>query len=326
MMVTTVSDKIDFYRRVFGRGYLDRGGKNYGVWCPICRDPKRDKRKLVIDVKHDLCHCWVCGYKSRTLVHLLYKYGTPELLNEYKERFLTNVGKNFLGIDLSGPDHVTLPKGTKLIALGTRYDPDYKAMMRYLESRGLDNKDVWRYKLSYSNEPRWYRRIIVPSFDAMGDLNFFVARAIDKQHKPKYDMPGMEREGIIFNQLNVDWSKRLVLCEGSFDMFKCGDNVVPILGSELNEKSLLFSEIVANQTPIALALDPDTRDSKVPRILRKLQEYDIDVVLVDVSPYADPGDMSSKEFTAALNSAKHVTWFDAFFRRLDKASRTRLSI
>ena len=115
----------------------------------------------------------------------------------------------------------------------------------------------------------------------------------------------------------------LVLCEGVFDMIKCGENSTPLLGSELNEMSLLFNKIVANRTPIILALDSDAR-KKMFKIYNKLIEYDIDVKVLDV--ITDPGDMSREDFREILPSAHILSWKDIVLERLNKAAQVNMSV
>ena len=62
---------------------------------------------------------------------------------------------------------------------------------------------------------------------------------------------------IIFNELNIDWSKELTIVEGPLDLIKTNDNATCLLGSSLTEDMLLFQKIVANKTNIKLALDSD---------------------------------------------------------------------
>jgi len=53
--------------------------------------------------------------------------------------------------------------------------------------------------------------------------------------------------------------------------------------------------------------------------VKKLQEYDVDVVVVDVRPWGDPGNMTKAEFEKALLDAKSLEWSDIFGDRLKKA-------
>lgn len=330
MAVWTTSDKLNFIERLFGAGKLAHNGRDIAVRCPICAPLDRSKKKLAIRVEDDLVHCWVCGFRARSLVTLIKKYGTQQLMNEYRNRFMpVDPGSTrcvFISVDEEAQRAVKLPDDFKLLALASDVDPDVRAVKRYCSSRGLTRDDLWFFKIGVSNEPRWRRRVIVPSFNASGEINYFVARAVDDSRRPKYDNPDVDRVPIIFNEINVDWSKRVVLCEGAFDSFKCGENAVPMLGSDLNEQSALFNAIVAHSTPVVLALDGDMWNTKTPRLASKLMEYDVDVKVVDTREFGDPGSVSKERFRKALDVAKEFTWTTSFFNRLERASKTSMKV
>ena len=333
MAVISISDKVRFIESVFGNGKLARNGRNFDVKCPICAPRDVSKKKLAILLEDDRCHCWTCGYKAHTLAPLIRKYGSRDLLAEYVEKYMpaSERGRRYTDLDIvDEPPKLALPKDFKLLVTASLRDPDVLAMRRYLmeptpRGRGITERDMWYFKLGYSEEARWKRRVIVPSFDANGELNYFVGRAIDKFRKPKYDNPDQDKLPIIFNELNVDWTRELVLVEGAFDLMKCPDNTVAMLGSDLNEESALFNAIVAHGTPIVLALDDDMRYKKTPRIARKLAEYDIRVRITRLPPDTDPGLLSKSTVKQLVAEAPAFTWVDAFRDRLDFAARTALA-
>lgn len=328
-MIHTLSEKIKFITDVFGSGRLWRNSPNFDVRCPICAPRDPSKKKLSIHLETDMLHCWVCGFKAFTLAPLIRRFGSQSQMAEYLEKFMPDAAKRsrFLSSSIDKiPEKLRLPKGFKLLITSPGYDPDIAAIKSYCYARGLTDKDFWYFKLGYSNELRWRRRVIVPSFDAVGEINHFVARTIDKRIKPKYDMPDVERMHVIFNELNIDWTRQVVLCEGAFDAFKCGDNAIALLGSDLNEQSALFSSIIANGSRVALALDGDMWDRKTPKIARKLAEYNVDVSIVDTRPFNDPGAASCEQFQEALELAKPFSWQDTFMSRLSIASRTSLRL
>ena len=295
-------------------------GINFDVRCPICAPTDPSKKKLSIRTDTSANHCWVCGWKSRTIVPLIRKYGSQEQLSQFKELFGISDGDS-QGQLVTGEKQqkkLELPKDFQLLTLANVSDPDVKAAWRYVVSRGLTENDAWYFKFGVSNEPRWKRRVIMPSFDSEGNLNYFTARAIDKDRKPKYDNPDVDKNPVVFNDINLDWSKQIVLVEGPFDLVKCPENTTAILGSDLDERHEVFNKILLLNTPVALALDGDMWETKMPKIYKKLEEYNVDVVVVDVRPWGDPGSMSRPEFQIALNEAKKLTWEDRFASRLRK--------
>ncbi len=328
MAIATLSDKVKFIQDVFGAGRLARNAKNMDVRCPICNPKDANKRKLAIRVDDDWSQCWTCGFKARSLVPLLRQFGTREQLRDYIDRFLPETEKHRCrNVHIfEGPPKLTLPVDFKLLVLANMLNPNVKAVRRYAFDRGLSERDLWYYRIGVSDEQRWSRRLIVPSFDAHGELNYFVGRSVDRFVKPKYDNPDVDKVPIIFNEMNVDWTKRLVLCEGTFDMFNCGENVVPILGSDLNEQSAIFNAILVHSTPVALALDADMWDTKTPRAAKKLAGYDIDVSIVDTRSFSDPGNATKDQFAEALAKASKFDWNDEFNRKLRRAVRTSMAL
>ena len=327
MAIRSVSDSIKFYESVFGKGRISSNGINFDVRCPICAPTDATKKKLSIRTDTSANHCWVCGWKSRTIIPLIKKYGSESHFSEFKELFgISGSDFHLITGEKEENQKVELPKDFRLLPLANESDPDVKAAWRYVYSRGLSDKDAWYFKLGVSEEPRWKRRIIMPSFNSYGNLNYFVARAIDKDKKPKYDNPDVDKNPIVFNEINIDWTKRLTLVEGAFDLVKCPENSTALLGSDLDERHEIFNKILLHNTPVALSLDGDMWDKKTPRIVKKLMEYNVDTVVVDVRPWGDPGSMSKSEFEIALSEAKPMSWDDDFNRRLKKALEIRFNI
>jgi hypothetical protein len=319
--VRSISDSIDFYESVFGKGRISANGINFDVRCPICAPSDQSKKKLSIRTDTSANHCWVCGWKSRTIIPLIRKYGTQSQLERFKALFgISGTDSHLVTGEKEIEQKLELPKDFRLLTLASENDPDAKSIWRYLYSRGLDEKDAWYFKFGMSDEPRWKRRVIMPSFDFQGNLNYFVARAIDKNRKPKYDNPSIDHKEVVFNEINIDWSKPLVLVEGPFDMTKCPNNTTALLGSDLSEQHELFNRILLNGTKVLLAMDGDMWTTKMPKIYKKLSEYDIDVKVVDVRPWGDPGNMSRMDVDKAIGEAKKMMWEDKFLSKLDRLS------
>lgn len=319
MSVISLTSLIDFVESVFGRGHLSRNN-NFDVRCPICNPSDSGKKKLSILLPDCKVHCWVCGFKARNLVPLIRKFGTMGQLAKYKEILGLSDGSicELITGEKADEYRLALPNDFCLLPLANQNNPDVRAIWRYIAGRGLDVKDAWYFKFGFSDDPRWKRRVMIPSFDKNGKLNYFAARAIDSIRKPKYDNPDVDKNPIIFNEINIDWSKRLVLCEGPFDLVKCPENSTAMLGSDLDERHELFNKILLNNTPVALALDSDMWSTKMPKLVKKLQEYDVDIVVVDVRQWGDPGNMTKHQFNEALSEAKSLNWNDMFINKLNK--------
>lgn len=296
MDMDSVSAKVSFIRRAFGDVQPSRDGRNVGVSCPKCR--RRDKKKLAIRLDDDRCHCWTCGLSGR-LVGLLAQY-RPSLVHDY----VTTFGGVTLDIPIDDEKQgATVPSGFSLLAAGNVTRETDRAI-RYLRSRGVNERDLWYFKFGVSDDPLMANRVIMPSFDAAGELNFYTGRAIDASTFRKYMNCDAEKKSIVFNELNLDWKSELTLVEGPFDLIKCDENATCLLGSSLSEDMLLFAKIYANRTPIVLALDNDMQDKVWQRIARMLDGYDIPVRILDLGSRKDVGEMERDEFLEAKARAR----------------------
>ena len=303
--MSSANDKITFLNRVFGTCVIGNDGLNVAVCCPNrnCGSyGSSAKKKLVIRIDTDNYHCWVCDIKGRNLNSLLRKH-FPQYIQEYQEKFLTK-SKNFT-IDIEEQEViVTCPKEFRLLATSLRSkDPDIRDTVRYLKNRGLTNRDLWYFKMGTCTQGRYRRRVILPSFDADGDLNYFVARTIDNDAGMKYLNARVPKKNVIFNEININWKQELTLVEGPFDLVKCDDNATCLLGSHFSEDYALFGEIIKHATPIVLALDPDAR-GKTQAYAKKLSSYGISVRILNHGAFNDVGEMSRLDFIEAKKRAE----------------------
>ena len=292
--------KLAFISKIFTAGYPNKG--EIAVMCPACSSDRPDKKKLVIRIATGMHHCWVCGLKGKNLKYTIKKYYPKEIQNYnivYGDTDKLDYSKIEEKIEL--PE---IPSGYVLLAqsLNSR-DPDVRYTISYAKSRGLSQRDFWYFKLGTCTTGKFKRRLIVPSFDVDGNLNYYAGRAIDKTRIPKYINAKYPKKGLIFNEINLDWKKPITLVEGPFDLFRAGPNSTCILGSFLNENYLLFQKIIQNSCTVNLALDPDAY-SKTVKIADKFHSYGIDVNIINCSGYEDVGEMSKSEFSLRKSNSK----------------------
>lgn len=201
---------------------------------------------------------------------------------------------------------VRLPKDFTLLATADPTDSYIKWARNYLKARGALSDDMlWYWRMGVSkDDTAAANRIIIPSFDSQGVLNYYSARAMKRSEKEKYKNPLVLRENIVFNELNIDWKSELVLVEGVFDLIKCTDNATALLGSELPSHFLLFEKIVENKTPVVLALDPEAQNKSY-QIAKRLCEFGISVRILKLNPgQEDVGSLTRSEFNDHLERAK----------------------
>jgi hypothetical protein len=327
----TRGQAIDFITKIFGEGSLSNQGANISVVCPVCISKNGsfyNKRKLAIRTDNFANHCWVCNYKSRNLADLIKRYH-PGYFTEYLTRF---VGTQQLKFTTNNNNKVAeaefkLPNGFQLLALPNK-DPNmeiaYRSAISYIAKRfGLETKDLdpshlWYWKFGIVLEDRAFvNRVIMPSFTIDGELNYFTGRAFVDVN-PKYLNPHVQREDVIFNEININWKEPLTIVEGPFDLIKCNQNATCLLGSDLTTEYKLFLMLVKHKTPVILALDPDAKD-KALKVAELLSEFDVPVSLLDIpAPYKDVGELTQTQFNSLLET---VTPFSKDYLLRAKISR-----
>lgn len=245
----------------------------------------------------------MCGIKGR-LPKILRLYVGRDALIKYVGSALAQT-KYFDAPN--DPKPVELPKDFRLLGplIGTHL-PHVNSHIRYIYSRGLTDRDIWHFKFGISDDPTWGNRIIMPSFDAAGHLNWVVGRTILDKVRPKYlDADG--DKDIVFNEMNIDWTRELTITEGPFDLTKCDENATCLLGSNFSEKSRLFEMIARHNTPVILALDSDVR-KKASKIAVLANEFDVDIRMLPLGDHKDVGEMTKEEFLQAKSTAAPWTW------------------
>jgi ribosomal protein L37AE/L43A len=303
--LTVVEKKIALLRRAFGEPQISRDSREAQFFCPQCKKAGKKKRKLSIRLEDGVYHCWVCELKGKSLSYLFRQYA-PSLQDYLRDAGFSG-GSSGHREEERAPEPapvLTVPAGFTLLAASSRaQDPDVKDCIKYCHTRGLGLGDLWYFKLGTCKEGRFRRRVVFPSFDSEGTLNYFTARAIDQVTSMKYVNSKVSKTEVIFNEINIDWRRPLTLVEGPFDLTKTVGNATCLLGSSLSRESALFRQIVRHGTPITLALDPDVR-KKSHNIAKLLAGYGIDVSTVDVPADRDIGDMTKGEYSDLISTAR----------------------
>ncbi len=297
------TEKIQFVKSTFGSIKIARDRVNIAVKCPSCGEKKG---KFSINIENWMCHCWVCGVKSKSLYFILKK----SVGEESASRFLRMFGlpKSLKKEDIDSIEIVEMPERFIPLAGYKGKDPDVRDVISYCKKRGLEERDFWYFRLGTSNTSEMRRRVIVPSFDKSGNINFFVSRTIDPKGFPKYANSKAKKTSIIFNEMNIDWEKELVIVEGPFDLMKTGYNSTCLLGSKLSKSGRLFRKIVENRTPVLLALDNDMK-AESQKIAKMLTSYNIRVKIFKNISETDVGGMKRAQFKKMSKDA--VLWTEA---------------
>jgi len=291
--------KLKALRKILGREAFQRGDEC--VW--FCPRHNHHRPKLNVNIKTDKVHCWVCGWAGGNLKPILYLKGKTDDAERYskeKDSSCINVSKE------NEYDIPKLPAEFITLSCGIPADPYGRAAYEYVRGRGVREIDILQFKLGYCTEGEYKYRIIVPSFDSDGELNFFVGRKFYDNAGVSY-MQGNFDKDIIFNDYMVDWDIPVTLVEGAFDAMVAGSNAVPLLGKELRKDSLLFRKIVTSGIRVYIALDADAKAASYD-ITNKLLDYGVPCSIIDVENYGfnDVGEMSKEEFKIAKDGSLNI--------------------
>lgn len=317
----TQGQAIDFLEKCWGPAKLSNAGLNANVLCPICHEKtgETEKKKLAIRTDSWLTKCWICNYKSKTIYGLLKRY-KPHQADEFIKTF--NAASLISDAEEAAfkaqEQAIELPRGFQLLA--EYYDdpeaPYYiRQAVKYLKQRGVTYRDFWYFKLGITALDLNYKnRILIPSHDQDGNLNFFTSRTHRPSVKPKYFNPRFHRETVIINDINIDWSDELTIVEGPFDLFKVNDNATCLLGKELTKEYALLQKIVTNNTPVLLCLDNDAKRTSL-EIAKLLNSYGVSVRVLELpEDIKDPGEISQEQFQK-LREENTVDYDEMYYLR-----------
>jgi DNA primase len=202
-------------------------------------------------------------------------YGNETLLNQYKdtirsihesELYKLHFNNRDFNIDTS----IIAAEDLKLPSTYTLFNRNEKAhygALKYVRERGLNWDILEKYKIGYTlkeedEDMRKYSyRIILPSYDKYGELNYWVGRNFlpesDKFNRTKYSNPKAEKKEIIFNEERVQWDADITLVEGAFDHIVV-PNSIPLLGKALDTDYKLYWELVTRANAnVNIFLDAD---------------------------------------------------------------------
>ncbi len=256
-----------------------RKGTDAVYYCPIC---KHYKRKFEVSLVTGKYNCWVCGFSGTSYKTLLKKLNAPSKcyvsIGELKKVQQT---KDFL---ISFDEEVEkvelhyLPKEYKPM-----YQPstelEYRHALVYLKNRGITKSDILRYNIGYCTEGQYKNRIVVPSYDCNGNLNFFTARSFYETKSLKYVSCNYSKNIIGFEML-INFDEPVTLVEGPFDAIGVRTNCIPLFGKTMSKK--LKMKLLEYDVPMVnVLLDNDALEDSI-KICEFLTKHDIPVKLVQL--------------------------------------------
>jgi DNA primase len=302
---------LDLFNSLIPRGGIEAKGPELIFYCPFC---EHHKRKLQINIDSQNWHCWVCDAKGRSVFSLAKKLNAPKQLYVELSEIYKNYKSTFFQKDESRVNK--LPKEFQpLLSDKPASGITRKHALKYLHTRGITHADIARYNIGYCVDGDYGGRIIVPSYDNFGHLNYYVGRSI-KPNYMKYKNPPVSKNIVVFD-MYINWKMPIVLCEGVFDAIAIKRNAIPLLGKTISEA--LMSKIVFNRVPhVTIALDPDAMETSV-RISQKLMKYGIKVFSANLED-GDPSDLGYKVMTQKIETATSIDSYELILQKIASGS------
>jgi DNA primase len=249
IVINLLSSFLGEYRK------YNEDSKQISYDCPLCDD---DKHKGNLEINYDLgvFKCWSCSdYNSMhgKISKLIRKHGNDKILKTYlliKPDEYTKRDK--------GEIEVFLPDEYKKLSDCSPKDYKYSEAMEYLKNRGITQEIIQDYQIGYAFTGIYHNRIIIPSFDKYGFINYFIARWFPKKkNKLKYINPEAEKMEVIFNEKLINFDSTIYLVEGAFDHIVI-PNSITLLGKVISPKLLELLHDNA-MSYVVIVLDDDAK-------------------------------------------------------------------
>jgi len=275
-------------------------GDNYAFFSPFVN---HYKPKLEINIKlnsngNNPWHCWISDEKGKSIRSLFRKLKvSKEIWDEHNSIFSRKYRYR--------TDSTT--EETKVVQLPKEYIPLWKPSssvirkhaLSYLDRRGVLPSEILKYQIGYCEEGIYKHKIIVPSYDENGMLNYFVGRSFyDTSFKHKN--PDVSKDVVGF-EMFVNWDLPIVICEGVFDAMAVRMNSIPLFGK--SPQSQLQKKILGNGVKkVYLALDSDAFKNSL-RFAEVLMNNGVDVYIVELED-SDPSELGFNNINEKIKNTE----------------------
>jgi len=245
IVVSTLSNALGSYSNL--------RGNELAFYCPFCN---HHKQKLQVNTETQKWHCWTCNSGGKKLTSLLKRLDVDRKTISIIREIYGDSHYNSQNEDEGTKVYIQLPK--EFISLNEEpkgFNPEYKHAIHYLNERGITQKEIVKYNIGYCKDGLYNRRIIIPSYNCDGQLNYFVSRSYYPEEKMKYKNPPISKN-VICLESQVNWNEPIILCEGVFDAITIKRNAIPLLG-KFPSKLLVEKIFMSGVSDIIISLDND---------------------------------------------------------------------
>jgi len=281
----------------------------YMYWSPFI---SHHKPKLQINVKTQKWHCWVSGTGGRTLFQLLKKVNASNQHFDELRELVGDLPHYKKETDTRLKKVVQLPY--EFITFGNSTDSIVKRhALSYLYKRGITDSDMLKYNIGYCDEGMYRNRIIIPSYDETGELNFFVGRDF-YNGKMKYRNSPTTKNVVGF-ELLINWECGITIVEGVMDAFAVKRNAIPLFGKVLSNNLKL--KILNKRPPfVNICLDNDAILASI-NIIEFLYNNDIEVRFIKLPEKKDPSEIGFKDLLSLIEKTNKIKFSDLIKLKLE---------
>lgn len=282
-------DVLRFVKRYIKDYHVISNGKEISVNCIWC-SPKDYKKKLTVNAKTGLFHCWRCNEKGNFFAFVK-AYGKT---TEEPHNFL-------LGTEISGvvrsteiETQISYPEYFRFLSESSSKSLIACSYFRYLFERGLSLNDIDYYNIGFCNVGKFNKRVIVPVYKD-NSLVSYIARTIT-DIKPKVltpsSLPGTHGiKDYVFNIDRAKETKVLYIGEGVFDAISLGVSGIALFGKEATRHQLAT---IINVFPrrVVICLDGDAYKYSV-KLAQQLMLHISDIRVAKLPEDKDPSSMDA---------------------------------
>lgn len=293
---------------VLGKGKPTNKG-NIAYHCPFCQSARKklEVQTNISDKGESPWHCWTCNKGGKKLSTLFKALNVSrEKLSELYKILNTNPIYSSSGKGNYRQDTTIIDLPKEYIPLHKHSDStEYKNAIHYLRSkRKITLSEIVKYGIGYCDSGEYAKKIIIPSYDEFGKLNYFVGRAYYEVESFKHKNPDVSKNCVGF-ELFINWNLPLVLVEGAFDAIAVRRNAIPLFGKTISEN--LRKKIIENKVrQLYICLDKDAQKQALDHA-EYFMNNGIEVYFVDLQA-KDPAEIGFESMCTLIKETPPLTF------------------
>ena len=295
---------LQLLESVLGKG-KPTSGDNIAFFSPFV---SHYKPKLEININttsqgENTWHCWISDKKGRSIVTLFKQLNLSKEKFEQLNKVIESSKYRIDTTSTTKQSVLQLPEEYRPLWI-QKNTPDYKNAIHYLKGRGISIFDILKYRIGYCESGEYSGKIIIPSYDCTGQLNYFVSRAFYKADTQKHKNPKISKDVIGFDLL-INWSQPIILCEGAFDAIAVKRNAIPLFG-KIIQPALQKKIIEQRVRNIYICLDADALKNAI-SIAEKFMSEGLNVYFIQLKS-EDASELGFKRINEIIENTDVLTF------------------